>query len=172
MCNYCGCRDFPLVALLTEQHDAIEEKAGQLRRAIRDGREEDASRLLEALVSLLIPHTATEERGLFAELRAEGSLAEAVERLCDEHRDIHGVLRAVDRAAPDWPAVLAALERLHRHIDNEEHGLFPAAVIALPIPNWDRITPIPFDHPIPSDHPISSDHLIASQPSESAAPVT
>jgi hypothetical protein len=50
-------------------------------------------------------------------------------------------LGAVDRAAPDWPTVLAALERLHRHIDNEEHGLFPAAVIALPIPAWDRITP-------------------------------
>ena len=46
------------------------------------------------------------------------------------------------RAAPDWPVVLAALERLHRHIDNEEHGLFPAAVIALPIDAWDRVTPV------------------------------
>jgi hemerythrin-like domain-containing protein len=141
MCNYCGCRDFPLVALLTEQHDAIEEQAGELRRAILGGREADASRRLEALVGLLGPHTTTEERGLFAELRAEGSLTEAVERLCGEHVDIHGVLGAVDRAAPDWPTVLAALERLHRHIDNEEHGLFPAAVNDLPIPAWDRITP-------------------------------
>lgn len=37
--------------------------------------------------------------------------------------------------------MLAALDRPHRHIDNEEHRLFPAAVIALPIPAWDRITP-------------------------------
>jgi hypothetical protein len=155
MCNYCGCRDFPLVALLTEQHDAIEEHAGELRRAIVDDREADASRLLEALVGELIPHTATEEGGLFAELRAEGSLTVAVARLCAEHVDIHGVLGAVDRTAPDWPAVLAALERLHRHIDNEEHGLFPAAVIALPIPAWDRIT---------TTEPAVSAQLGASEP--------
>jgi hypothetical protein len=35
--------------------------------------------------------------------------------------------------------VRAALQRLSRHIDNEEHGLFPAVVIALPIPAWDRL---------------------------------
>ena len=39
----------------------------------------------------------------------------------------------VNRATPDWPVVLAALGRLHRHIDNEEHGLFPAAIMALPM---------------------------------------
>lgn len=96
--------------------------------------------LLDELLTLLRPHTATEESGLFAELRAEGSLTEAVDQLCAEHDDIHGVL---GREAPDWSAVLAALERLHRHIDNEEHGLFPAAVIALPFPAWDRLTPQP-----------------------------
>ena len=77
---------------------------------------------------------------MFAELRTEGSLIDAVDKLCAEHDDIHGVLGAVDRTAPDWPVVLGALDRLRRHIDNEEHGLFPAAVIALPIPAWDRIT--------------------------------
>lgn len=37
--------------------------------------------------------------------------------------------------------VLAAPDRPHRHIDNEEHGLFPAALIALPIPDRDRLNP-------------------------------
>lgn len=141
MCNYCGCRDFPLVATLTDEHDAIEEAAGALRRAIAAGRAERLAVLLDELLGLLGPHTAAEESGLFAELRAEGSLSSAVDKLCAEHDDIHGVLGAIDRAAPDWPAVLAALDRLTRHIDNEEHGLFPAAVIALPIQAWDRITP-------------------------------
>ena len=45
-----------------------------------------------------------------------------------------------DRSVPDWSAVLAAMHRLYRHIDNEEYGLFPAAVIALPIEAWDRVT--------------------------------
>ncbi|MGW4502130.1 hemerythrin domain-containing protein [Micromonospora sp. NPDC004336] len=140
MCNYCGCREFPLIGRLSDEHEAIANAAGRLRAAVRAGAA-DAPAALDALLALLVPHTATEERGLFEELRAEGSLAEAVERLCAEHDDIHGVLGGVDRSAPDWPAVLAALDRLHRHIDNEEHGLFPAAVIALPIPAWDRITP-------------------------------
>lgn len=141
MCNYCGCREFPLIGRLSEEHGTIAETAGDLRRAIEAGRETDARRFLDDLLGLLMPHTITEETGLFAELRDEGTLADAVDRLCAEHEDIHGVLSAVDRSAPDWSAVLAALRRLHRHIDNEEHGLFPAAVIALPISAWDRITP-------------------------------
>ncbi|MGC3860597.1 hemerythrin domain-containing protein [Micromonospora chersina] len=140
MCNYCGCREFPLIGRLSAEHEAITDAAGRLRSAVRGGGA-DPLAALDALLALLVPHTRTEEDGLFAELRAEGSLAEAVRRLCAEHDDIHGVLGAVDRAAPDWPPVLAALDRLHRHVDNEEHGLFPAAVIALPIPAWDRITP-------------------------------
>lgn len=140
MCNYCGCRDFPLVGRLTREHEAIGDAAGLLREAVLAGATDAPTRLRE-LLALLGPHTATEEDGLFAELRVEGSLAGAVDALCAQHTDIHGVLGRVDPAAPDWPAVLAALDRLHRHIDNEEHGLFPAAVVVLPIEAWDRITP-------------------------------
>jgi hypothetical protein len=140
MCNYCGCRAFPLIARLSTEHETIANAAGRLRRAVTSGRADPVA-ALDELLRLLMPHTGSEETGLFVELRAEGSLAEAVDKLCAEHDDIHGVLAAVDRAAPDWPAVLVALDRLHRHIDNEEHGLFPAAVIALPIDAWDRVTP-------------------------------
>ncbi|GIJ22526.1 hemerythrin domain-containing protein [Micromonospora lutea] len=139
MCNYCGCREFPLIGQLTTEHEAIVNAAGRLRTAITSGAGDPVARL-DDLLALLTPHTDNEERGLFVELRAEGSLTEAVDRLCDEHDDIHGVLGALDRAAPDWPEVLAALDRLRRHIDNEEHGLFPAAVIALPMPAWNRLT--------------------------------
>ncbi|MBB2914285.1 hemerythrin-like domain-containing protein [Streptosporangium becharense] len=141
MCNYCGCREFPLIGQLTREHEEIEESAGALRRAVNEGRYDVAAPLLEELLARLAPHTATEESGLFAELRAEGSLAEEVDRLCAEHDDIHGVLGAIDRRNPDWPAVLEALGRLRHHIDHEEHGLFPASVIMLPIAAWDRITP-------------------------------
>ncbi|GGM66634.1 hypothetical protein GCM10011608_59930 [Micromonospora sonchi] len=139
MCNYCGCREFPLIGQFATEHEEISNAAGRLREAITKGHADPAP-LLDELLALLMPHTCTEETGLFVELRAEGSMAEAVDKLCAEHDDIHGVLGQVDRAAPDWPAVLAALDRLRRHIDNEEHGLFPAAVITLPIPAWDRLT--------------------------------
>jgi hypothetical protein len=141
MCNYCGCRDFPLIGRLSEEHWQIEETAGALRRAINGSRYGEAVSLLDELLAQLIPHTAVEESGLFAELRAEGSLAEAVDKLCGEHDEIHGVFGAIDRADPDWAAVLEAIGKLHRHIDGEEHGLFPASVIMLPISAWDRITP-------------------------------
>ena len=140
MCNYCGCREFPLIGRLSAEHEQIANAGGRLRSAITK-HDDDPLSALDALLALLQPHTVTEETGLFVELRAEGSLADAVDKLCAEHDDIHGVLVAVDRAAPDWQPVLAALDRLHRHMDNEEHGLFPAAVIALPIPAWDRLTP-------------------------------
>ncbi|MBO4204450.1 hemerythrin domain-containing protein [Micromonospora echinofusca] len=143
MCSYCGCRDFPLVGRLSAEHEAIANAAGQLARAVRTG--DGAVAALDDLLALLLPHTATEENGLFSELRAEGSLAEAVDLLCAEHDDIHGVLGRVDRADPDWEPVLAALDRLRRHIDHEENGLFPAAVIALPIDAWDRVTPATVD---------------------------
>lgn len=141
MCNYCGCREFPLIAQLTEEHEEIESVAAALGHAITDGRLADAAQLLDRLVELLTPHTALEEDGLFAAVRAEGSLAAGVDRLCVEHSDIHGVLGSVNRAAPDWSSVSTALTRLRRHIENEEQGLFPAAVIALSIAEWDRITP-------------------------------
>ncbi|MFF4196816.1 hemerythrin domain-containing protein [Nonomuraea sp. NPDC001831] len=141
MCNYCGCREFPLIGRLSQEHWDIQECAGALRRAIGELRQGDAVALLADLMARLVPHTDAEESGLFAELHAEGSLAEEVERLCAEHADIHGILGAIDPAAPDWPAVLDALDRLHWHIDHEEHGLFPAAVIMLPPAAWDRITP-------------------------------
>jgi Hemerythrin HHE cation binding domain len=141
VCNYCGCRAFPLIGRLTDEHEAIADAAGELRTAIVARRHDEAIRLLDQVIGLLIPHTTTEEQGLFAELRFDPVLAEEVDKLCREHADIHGVLAAVDRTVPDWSAVLAAIDRLYRHIDNEEHGLFPAAVIALPIAAWDRITP-------------------------------
>lgn len=83
MCNYCGCQDSPLIGRLSAEHEAITNAAGRLREAITKGRG-DPVVLLDALLRMLTPHTAT-----------------------------------------------------------EEDGLFPAAVIALPIVAWDRLTPEP-----------------------------
>lgn len=146
MCNYCGCRSFPAIARLTEEHEGITEAAGRLRAAISTGHGDpvepaEALDALDALLELLAPHTVAEESGLFAELGADGGFAEEVDKLCAEHEAIHQALVRVDRAAPEWAPVLAALDRLRRHIDAEQYGLFPAAAFALPISAWDRLTP-------------------------------
>lgn len=139
MCNYCGCREFPTIAALTEEHSGIEETAGALRRAIRAGDHEPARRLLAILNDQLLPHVEREERGLFAELSSEATLRGTIDELCAEHVDLHAALRPPAGDDPDWGPVLAALDRLHEHIDKEEHGIFPAAVVLLPMPAWDRI---------------------------------
>jgi hemerythrin-like domain-containing protein len=143
MCNYCGCREFPLIARLTEEHEAIASCSAALRRCVRRGVADQALLRLAELVGLLLPHASTEESGLFTELRAEG-LSEVVDRLCAEHTQIHEVLAAqLASGTPSWPSVFAALDLLHRHIDREEHGIFPAAAVTLSMPAWDRITPVP-----------------------------
>jgi hypothetical protein len=139
MCNYCGCREFPVIARLSAEHVEIAEAAGGLSRAISAG-EESAPGLLHRLVGLLSPHTSIEESTLFRELETEPEMADAVTELCAEHTHIHGVLGAAARDGIDPAVVLPALERLHRHIDKEEYGIFPAAVVLLDMPAWDRAT--------------------------------
>jgi hemerythrin-like domain-containing protein len=139
MCNYCGCREFPLISRLTAEHEEIAETAGALARAVNA--DSDASvGLLHTLIGLLEPHITTEERGLFAELRAEPEFTATIESLCAEHEDIDGVLRGSARDGIDPVLVLPAVERLYRHIDKEEHGIFPAAVVLLDMSAWDRGT--------------------------------
>jgi hypothetical protein len=141
VCDHCGCREFPASAVLTEQHRRIQHTAGRLRRAITGGEPSLARRLLAALTDQLAPHLAAEEQGLFAELHAEESIRATIEQLCAEHTQLDAALQAPPAGEPDWTPVLAALDRLAAHIDKEEYGVFPAAVILLPIPAWDRITP-------------------------------
>lgn len=129
-----------MVAALNDEHQEIHELAGQLRRAIRKNDHDVARRLLTRLTGLLSSHVAREEHGLFSALHTEEPIGTAVEQLCGEHRQLAVALRQPAAGAPDWEPVLAGLDRLGNHIDREEYGIFPAAVILLPIPVWDRIT--------------------------------
>lgn len=141
MCDHCGCREFPAVAALTAQHERITHAAALLRHAIDRGEDQAARRLLTDLTGLLAPHVAGEEEGLFAELRQDETARATVERLCAEHTRLDAALHAPPPDRPDWRQVLQGLDQLRDHIDKEEYGVFPAAVILLPMPAWDRITP-------------------------------
>lgn len=141
MCDHCGCQEFPLIAAFTQQHRTIEEASGRLRRAIGRGDHEAARGLLPALIGLLLPHVEVEEQSLFAELRFDETIRDTVEELCAEHAQLESALRPPLAPEPDWTPVLAALDQLSLHIHKEEYGVFPAAVVLLPIQVWDRITP-------------------------------
>lgn len=137
MCSYCGCRANTVIARYSAEHDDIVNAMGVLRRAASAGDPAGTGACARTLASLLDPHTASEERSLFAELRLDAEFTEHVDGLRAEHREIDAALARV--AEGDLAAVGALEHILRRHIDKEENGLFPAAVIALDGAAWERV---------------------------------
>ena len=137
MCSYCGCRAITVIGRLSTEHVAIINATGALRRVALTGDGDATARAAAELATLLDPHTAGEERGLFAELRLDPDFADHVDALCAEHREIDAHLA---RAAGGDHADVVTLENLlRRHIDKEENGIFPAAAVELDGDAWDRI---------------------------------
>lgn len=137
MCTHCGCEAISVIGRLTDEHVAIANAVGALRRAA-DRQDLDAarSRAVE-LASLLEPHTAGEERGLFAELRTDAEFADHIDSLCAEHVTIDAALARV--ADGDLSGVRALELLLNAHIAREENGVVPAAATALDGPAWERV---------------------------------
>ncbi|MHB1165445.1 MAG: hemerythrin domain-containing protein [Candidatus Nanopelagicales bacterium] len=137
MCSYCGCRANTVIARYSAEHDDIVNAMGVLRRAASAGDPDGTRASARDLAGLLDPHTASEESSLFAELRLDEEFTEHVDALCAEHREIDDALALV---ADGDPTAVGTLEHiLRRHIDKEENGLFPAAVIALDRAAWERV---------------------------------
>jgi hypothetical protein len=97
--------------------------------------------LARRIATVLGPHTAVEEHGLFPPLAAE--FPDHVAALTEEHRLIEDVLaEAADDvpADPAWPARLLEMLRLLRdHILAEQDGVFPAALACLDTTDWEAI---------------------------------
>lgn len=137
MCSYCGCRSITVIADLTRDHELVVDVLGEVARAADRGDAASMSTHACELAALLAPHTRAEERGLFAELRHEPELADHLDSLVREHHEIDAL---VERAVAGDVTAAAPLRRLlRRHIDKEENGVFPAAVIALDGPRWDAV---------------------------------
>lgn len=137
MCSYCGCRANTVIGRYSAEHDQIINAMGILRRAAATGGHDATTDAASSLTDLLEPHTASEERSLFAELRLDPEFTEHVDVLCGEHREIDRQTALVASGALDAAPALENL--LRRHIDKEENGLFPAAVISLDGPSWERV---------------------------------
>jgi hemerythrin-like domain-containing protein len=136
MCSYCGCRANTLIARYTAEHDDIVNALGDLRRAVHAGSHESVTDAAARMAGLLSPHTASEERSLFAELRVDPEFTEHVDGLCAEHAELDTLLDGI--AAGRLGDVPLFETRLRHHIDKEENGLFPASIIALDGSAWER----------------------------------
>ena len=135
MCSYCGCRSNTLIARFSREHEAIVNVSGSLRRAARSGDAAATRAAAELLGELVGPHTASEERSLFDVLRTSPEFTQHVDSLCAEHADIEELLAAARSGSVEH--ALRLDESLRRHIDKEENGLFPAAVVELDGASWE-----------------------------------
>lgn len=145
MCQYCGCREITTVALLTEDHVAIQNRCGDTGRAVAAGDFAKAAQLARELEHILRIHNAVEEQALYLSIGRHEEFAEQTGRLFDEHDELDDIIAEAiafdDAGRPqdaDWAKVLNAYDTLYEHINAEENGLFPAAAINFDPADWER----------------------------------
>ncbi len=136
MCEYCGCRDNPEIALLGAQHDAIVELADQVLAAVQTG-DETMLGAVARLRELLLPHVEREETGVFRVAEAMGLTNEYIDDLEGDHRQFEAVLSRPETL--DTESLESLVEDLYRHIAVEEYDLFPVVAREL---NGYRVAPL------------------------------
>ncbi len=138
MCQYCGCRDMPLLRDYIAEHERVMNHGGEAVRALDRGEHNRARELLAAMVEELRSHWRGEENGLFAVMGTDDICAQHIAPLVQEHRELEGLLMSVDLSdTSDRDRVRKAVFDLHEHIAKEEDGLFPASLTALDGDGWD-----------------------------------
>lgn len=138
MCQYCGCRDMPLIRDFVAEHEHALDCADDILRALDRGDRGVVPQLLSRMQTLLRPHWAGEENGIFQVMAArEQQYADYVGPLVAEHRDLAELLASVDISTAEGEhAVRVAFDELRGHIRREEDGLFPASLTALSGDDW------------------------------------
>jgi iron-sulfur cluster repair protein YtfE (RIC family) len=138
VCQYCGCRDIPLLRDYIAEHERSTHSGEEALRACERGDFVAAREHLSSMADELRAHWQGEEQGLFAVLRREELYAEHIDPLVAEHRELAGLLASVDLTKEsDRHRIREALDELYVHIRKEEDGLFPASLTELDGDEWD-----------------------------------
>ncbi len=138
MCQYCGCREMPLLRDYIAEHERAINHSGAAMRALDRGEHGLARELLAAMADELRSHWRGEENGLFAVMVTDDLFAEYIAPLVSEHRELDELLESIDLSdAGDRDRLREAIFDLHEHIAKEEDGLFPASLTALDGEQWD-----------------------------------
>jgi iron-sulfur cluster repair protein YtfE (RIC family) len=138
MCDYCGCREMPLLRDFIAEHERSMNYGGEAVRALNRGEHDRARELLAAMGEELRPHWRGEENGLFAVMGSDDLFAEHIAVLVREHRELEALLESIDLAdSGDRDRLRKAVFDLHEHIAKEEDGLFPASLPTLDGEQWD-----------------------------------
>lgn len=140
MCHYCGCRQVPLIRDYIAEHERVVDLGTRALHAAGTGDLAGATALVARMREELDSHWRGEERGVFAVMaEADDLYADYVSPLVDEHRELAAFLAAIDLAVEaDRRRLARELDDLLDHISREEDGLFPATLVTLSGPAWDR----------------------------------
>ena len=137
MCDHCGCRGVEPIAELMDEHLALLDLEGEVRRQLAVEDRVGAMATVARLTDLLLAHVAREEAGIFAALKEQGDFAGAVAELEGEHRALDVQLDELDPVSPEFARDLTRmLDELVVHIDKEDQGIFPVSVVTLGAPGW------------------------------------
>lgn len=139
MCQYCGCRDLPLLRDFIAEHERVLNCGGEAVRALDRGELGQAREMVAAMADELRSHWRGEEQGLFVVMAAADDLyVDYIDALVREHRDLEALLETVDLSNPDGQEqIRTAVSDLYEHIAKEEDGLFPASLTSLDGEQWD-----------------------------------
>ena len=137
LCEYCGCRQLEPIAELMDEHMALLEIAGDLRRALLGQDRPRAEAKRDELAALLAGHTRREEAGIFTALKAQGDYVSEVDALESEHVSLDDAVAAMELEGPESLEMLdRVVADLTEHIDKENLGIFPVAVVTLGATGW------------------------------------
>jgi hemerythrin-like domain-containing protein len=123
-----------------DEHTALLDEAYEVRKALGEGDPGRAMELLRRLVGHLDQHVHREETGIFPAMRETGEFVEEVDELEGEHRDLDAALEGLDPHAADFAQrVTDLLHTLDLHVQRENLGVFPVAIVTLGADGWNTI---------------------------------
>ena len=141
MCEHCGCRGVEPIAELMDEHLALLELAGDIRRHLAAGDREAAAAQVAVLAGLLDRHVGREERGVFRALRDQGDFLDEVAALEEEHVGFDAALAGLRPEAADFALrVTGLLHDLDEHVERENLGIFPVSVVTLGARGWETVS--------------------------------
>lgn len=140
MCEHCGCRGVEPIAELMDEHYELLDLGAEIRRHLDAGNRATAWTVLARLAHQLGHHVKREEAGIFRAMKDQGDFADAVMALEAEHADFDEAISELGLDDTELEArVNDLLDDLTLHIDKENLGIFPVAVVSLGASGWNTV---------------------------------
>jgi hemerythrin-like domain-containing protein len=129
------------IARLMDEHFELLDLSAAVRERLAAGDRPAAWDVLGHLAAHLVDHVRREEDGIFRALVEQGDFVDAVRELEAEHLSFDETISELDLSATDFDErVEALLAELSLHIDKENLGIFPVAVVTLGSRGWELVT--------------------------------